>query len=64
MKPDRVSISTAAKELHMSPQTVRILMASGQLPIGDCARRKGCRRMGYYVYRKLLDQEKEKRGIA
>ena len=64
MDKSRVSITEAARELKMSPQTVRLLMASGQLRIGDCARRKGCSRTAYFVYRKLLDEEKARRGIA
>lgn len=58
-----VPITQAARELHMSPQTLRYLMASGKIDVGDCGRRPGYKRGFYKVFRKMLDAEKEKRGL-
>lgn len=56
-----LTVEQAAQELHMTPQTVRYLMMQGKLPIGDAWKkgRRGC----YRVVRKLLDEEKARRGI-
>lgn len=58
-----VTVEQAAAELHMTPQTVRYLMLHGMLPIGDAWIRPGRKRGTYRVNRKLLDEEKERRGI-
>ena len=60
---ETVTIIQAARELHMSPQTLRYMMASGRIAIGDCGRRPGKKRGFYKVFRKMLDAEKERRGI-
>lgn len=60
---ETVTIIQAARELHMSPQTLRYMMASGRITIGDCGRRPGKKRSFYKVFRKMLDAEKERRGI-
>ena len=60
---ETVTITQAARELHMSPQTLRYMMASGRIAIGDCGRRPGKKRGFYKVFRKMLDAEKERRGI-
>lgn len=58
-----VTISQAARELHMSPQTLRYMMASGKIAVGDCGRRPGKKRGFYKVFRSMLEEEKEKRGL-
>lgn len=58
-----VTVAQAAKELHMDAMTVRYLMRSGALRIGDCGRRPGCARSFYRIYRKQLDKAKEERGL-
>lgn len=60
---ETVTISQAARELHMSPQTLRYMMASGRIAIGDCGRRPGKKRGFYKVFRSMLEEEKEKRGL-
>lgn len=60
---ETVTITQAARELHMSPQTLRYLMFTGKIDVGDCGRRPGCKRGFYKVFRKMLDAEKEKRGL-
>lgn len=62
--PEKVTITEAARELHMDPQTLRYLMAAGKISVGDCGRRPGCKRRFYKIYRKMLDEEKARRGIA
>ena len=58
-----VSVPQAAKELGMTPQTLRYLMQTGRLQIGDAWKRPGASRGGYKVVRTLLDAEKRRRGI-
>lgn len=60
---DVVPVKQAAKELHMDVLTVRHLMQAGLLDIGFYSKRPGCKRGHYIVYRKLLDEEKERLGI-
>ena len=48
---ETVTIIQAARELHMSPQTLRYMMASGK------------KRGFYKVYRLMLNEEKARRGI-
>lgn len=47
----------------MDVLTVRHLMQAGLLDIGLYSKRPGCKRGYYIVYRKLLDEEKERLGI-
>lgn len=58
-----VTVEEAAKELHMTPATVRYLMATGALNIGDTWMKPGARRRVFRIYREMLDAEKAKRGI-
>ena len=58
-----VTVKQAADELQMTPQTLRYLMLHGMLPIGDAWKKDGARRGCFKVNRKLLDKEKERRGI-
>jgi len=61
---ETVTIIQAARELHMSPQTLRYMMASGKIAVGDCGRRPGKKRGFYKVFRSMLEEEKARRGIA
>ena len=58
-----VTVNQAAIELQMTPATVRYLMLNGMLPIGDAWKKTGCKRACFKVNRKLLDAEKERRGL-
>ena len=60
---ETVTIAQAARELQMSPQTLRYMMASGKIQVGDCGKRPGAKRGFYRVFRKMLDEEKKRRGI-
>lgn len=53
---ERVSVAQAAKELHMTAQTVRILMQQKQMDIGYVMTgANGCHT--YIILRSLLDKE-------
>ena len=60
---DRVSIKTAASELGMSVITLRGLMKQGKLDIGYALKKEGSKRWSFFVWRKPLDELKEKLGI-
>jgi hypothetical protein len=60
---ETVTIIQAARELQISPQTLRYMMVSGKIAVGDCGRRPGKKRGFYRVFRKMLDEEKKRRGI-
>lgn len=60
---NRVSVKDAASEMKMSPLTLRYLMASGQLRIGFYSKKPYAKRGNYIIFRKLLDEEKERLGI-
>ena len=60
---ETVTIIQAARELQMSPQTLRYMMASGRIAIGDCGRRPGKKSGCYKVYRSMLEEEKARRCI-
>lgn len=60
----RVSTKEAAKELHMDVLTLQMLMREGRLPIGYALKKEGKTRYGYYIYRGLLDAEKQRLGIV
>lgn len=57
---ERVNPIQAAKELNMSPDSVRYLMQINKLPIGYVVKREGKTRHSYIIYRGLLDAEKER----
>lgn len=58
-----VTVEQAARELEMTQMTLRYLMLHGMLPIGDAWKKEGRQRGCYRVNRKLLDEEKARRGI-
>ena len=53
---ERVTIRQAAKELHLTLQTVRLLMQQGVLDIGYVKVNENGR-CTYIIFRHLLDQE-------
>ena len=61
---ERVTPKNAAKELQMDVITLRELMKREKLPIGYAIKREGKSKWGFYIYRHLLDQEKERLGIG
>ena len=64
MNNERVTPKNAAKELQMDVITLRELMKREKLPIGYAIKREGKSKWGFYIYRHLLDQEKERLGIG
>jgi hypothetical protein len=56
---ERVTIRQAAKELHLTLQTVRLLMQQGALDIGYVKVNEGGR-CTYIIFRSLLDKELER----
>lgn len=60
MNNERVTPKNAAKELQMDVITLRELMKREKLPIGYAIKREGKSKWGFYIYRHLLDQEKER----
>lgn len=63
MNSERVTPKNAAKELQMDVITLRELMKREKLPIGYAIKREGKSKWGFYIYRHLLDQEKERLGM-
>lgn len=64
MNNERVKPKIAAKELQMDVITLRELMKREKLPIGYAVKREGKSKWGFYIYRHLLDQERERLGIG
>ena len=64
MNNERVTPKNAAKELQMDVITLRELMKREKLPIGYAIKREGKSKWGFYIYRHLLDQEKERLNSA
>ena len=64
MNNERVTPKNAAKELQMDVITLRELMKREKLPIGYAIKREGKSKWGFYIYRHLLDQEKERLGMG
>ncbi len=60
---ERVTSETAARELGMDVLTLRGLMQQGKLNIGYALKKEGKSKWGYYIYRNLLDLEKNRLGI-
>ena len=61
---NRVTPEEAARELNISVLTLRGLMQEGKLNIGYALKRPGKKKWGYYIYRGLLDKEKERLNIG
>lgn len=55
-----VTIAQAAKELGMTPLSLRQLMIQNRLNIGYVYRREGSSKHRFFVYRHLLDEEKRR----
>lgn len=56
---ERVTIRQAAQELHLTLQTVRILMQQKELNIGYVKTNEDGRHT-YFIFRHLLDKELER----
>ena len=57
---DTVTVAQAAKELNMTPLSLRELMAQGRINIGYTYQRPGCGKRKFFIYRHLLDEEKKR----
>jgi hypothetical protein len=57
MENNRMSVADAAQVLGLHPCTVRLLVQTGELPIGRYIRRKGARRGQFLIYRDKVNQE-------
>ena len=57
---DTVTVAQAAKELNMTPLSLRELMAQGRINIGYAYQRPGCGKRKFFIYRHLLDEEKKR----
>lgn len=57
---ERVTPKQAAKELNMDVESVHYLMQNNRLPIGYAMKKDKAKRFTYYIYRGLLDAEKER----
>jgi hypothetical protein len=64
MRSEERRVGKDAKELQMDVITLRELMKREKLPIGYAVKREGKSKWGFYIYRHLLDQEKERLGIG
>lgn len=62
MNNERVTPEQAAKELNIGVLTLRGLMQEGKLDIGYALKKPGKTKWGYYIFRGLLDKEKERIG--
>lgn len=61
---NRVSTKQAAAELNMGVVTLQKLLQLGELPIGYAIKKEKSKRYAYFVYRGLLDAEKNRLGIT
>lgn len=62
-KDGLVTVKQAAMELQTTPLTLRYLMAEKMIDLGHCIDRPGQYHRHFIIYRKCLDQEKERRGL-
>lgn len=62
-KENRVSPKQAAQELQIDMITLYQLMQRGMIDIGYVIKKDGKTKYSYYIYRALLDKEKERLGI-
>lgn len=62
-KDNRVSCKQAARELQVDLITLYQLMQRGMIDIGYVIKKEGKTKYSYYIYRALLDKEKERLGI-
>ena len=60
MNDNTVTIQQAAKELGMTPLSLRELMAQGRINIGYAYQRPGSGKRKFFIYRHLLDEEKKR----
>lgn len=57
---DIVTVAQAAKELNMTPLSLRQLMIQNRINIGYAYRREGSSKHKFFIYRHLLDAEKRR----
>lgn len=62
-KENRVSCKQAAQELQIDLITLYQLMQRGMINLGYVIKKDGKSKYSYYIYRALLDKEKERLGI-
>ena len=55
METQRISIAEAGRILGMGPDTVRLMMRAGKLPIGICMKAQTGKSYRCYVYRGMLE---------
>jgi predicted site-specific integrase-resolvase len=60
----RVTIEQAAQELQVSQATVRSWMRHQYIDIGIADKKDGNKKYCYIIYRKLLNEQKERWGIT
>lgn len=56
MTNGRISVSTAAKVLHMDAQTVRLLLRENQVPWGTAFKKPGSNQYSYLIYSEPFKQ--------
>lgn len=57
---ERVKPRQAAQELSMDVDSLKYLMREGRMPIGYVIKKPEATRCSYYIYRGLLEAEKER----
>lgn len=62
-KGTKVTVETAARELNVSAATLRSWMKHNYVQIGIADKKDGNEKYCYIIYRKLLDEQKERWGI-
>lgn len=61
---ERISIKEAAKMVGMAPETIRWLMQTGHLKIGDIFPSRSGKGHRFIVYRELVEKHLEELGRA
>ena len=59
----KITVADAAKQLGLTPLTVRGLMQEGRLNIGYAIKHKNSSKWTYYIFEKLLEDEKKRLGL-
>ena len=60
MDSNIVPVMQAAKELKMTPLSLRQLMIHNRINVGYVYQREGSTKHKFFIYRHLLDKEKER----
>lgn len=61
---EKISTAQAAEELETTRYQLECQMRNKDIDIGYYVKHKGMRRGRYYIFRPLLDAEKQRRGIS